>query len=100
MVNGIQSVLIEYGEGLYLRERYELSLSSQLPIDIYLNALLFSKIVSIELSEFNFGAVMKKESFVTIRSENFSQYFNEPQYFLRYRTLLHHKILPNFMRKK
>ena len=73
VVNGTQSVIFEYREGLYLGERYELTLSSQQPMDVYLNALSAPTAVSIEPSEFNFVARMKKQTFVKISSDDFPQ---------------------------
>lgn len=73
VVNGTQSVIFEYREGLYLGERYELTLSSQQPMDVYLNALSAPTAVSIEPSEFNFVAAMKKQTFVKITSDDFPQ---------------------------
>jgi hypothetical protein len=100
MVNGTQSVLIEYREGLCLRERYELTLSCQQPIDVYLKALLAPTAVSIEPSEFNFVATMKKQTFITISSENFPQLFHEIKFILRLRTLFHHEVSLNVKRNK
>lgn len=37
VLNGTQSVIFEFREGLYPGEQYQLSLSSQQPMDLYLN---------------------------------------------------------------
>ena len=42
-------------------------------MDVYLNALSAPTAVSIEPSEFNFVATMKKQTFVIISSDNFPQ---------------------------
>ena len=72
-VNGTQAVLFEYREGLYMGERYELTISSQQPMDVYLNPLSSSNAPTIEPSEFDYVAALKKQTFVIISSESFPQ---------------------------
>jgi|LauGreDrversion4_2_1035121.scaffolds.fasta_scaffold160807_2 hypothetical protein len=59
MLNGTQSVIFEYREGLYPGEQYQLTLSSQQPMDIYINPVSASGAVSIEPNEFNNVAAFK-----------------------------------------
>ncbi len=52
-------MLFEYREGLYPGERFELTLSSQQPMDIYLNPVSAYGQVAIEPNEFNHVAAFK-----------------------------------------
>ena len=54
-------------------ERYELTISSQQPMDVYLNPISASTVATIEPSEFNNVAAMKKQTFVMITSDSFPQ---------------------------
>jgi hypothetical protein len=73
VVNGTQAVLFEYREGLYMGERYELTISSQQPMDVYLNPISASNAATIEPSEFNYIAAMKKQTYLKISSDSFPQ---------------------------
>jgi hypothetical protein len=70
-VNGTQNYLMEYREGLYQGERFELTISSQQPMDIYLSQASAIGRYSIEPSEFNYVAAFKKQTFITISSDQF-----------------------------
>lgn len=62
---------MEYREGLYPGERFELTISSQQPMDIYLSQASAIGRYSIEPSEFNYVAAFKKQTFITISSDQF-----------------------------
>lgn len=59
VLNGTQSVIFEFREGLYPGEQYQLTLSSQQPMDLYLNPVSAQGSVSIEPNEFNHVAAFK-----------------------------------------
>jgi hypothetical protein len=71
VVNGTQTVLFEYREGLYPGEKYELILSSQQPMDIYINPVSEYRQVAVEPNEFNNVVAIKGQNQVTISSDQF-----------------------------
>ena len=38
-INGTQQIIFEYREGIYMGEKWELTLSTQMPMDVYINTL-------------------------------------------------------------
>jgi hypothetical protein len=75
-INGTQNVIFEYREGLYPGERYELTISSQQPMDIFVNSVAYQdfysvRAYSIEPSEFDYVASYKRQSYILLTSEQF-----------------------------
>jgi EGF-like domain len=63
-INGTQHVLFEYREGIYQGERWEMTISSTQPLDLYLNGISTQDAEYIEPSEFDYVAAMKQQSYL------------------------------------
>lgn len=75
-VNGTQNVIFEYREGLYPGERFDMTISAQQPLDIFVNPVAYQdfysiKAYSIEPSEFDYVASFKRQSYIKLTSEQF-----------------------------
>ena len=69
LINGAQQALFTYEEGLYYSERYELTLQSEIPMDIYLNT--GSSLSNREPNEFNFDVSFKNQTYLKLTSDMF-----------------------------
>ena len=70
-INGTQQIIFEYREGIYMGEKWELTLSTQMPMDVYINTLSDQGAYSIEPSEFDNVAVLKRQTYLKLSSEQF-----------------------------
>ena len=70
-VNGTQNTIFEYRDGIYGNERWELTISAQQPLDIYVNSITAYGSYSVEPSEFDYVSIIKKQSYVSISSDQY-----------------------------
>ena len=68
-VNGTQQIIYEYREGIYPGERWEIVISSTLPMDIYMNSVSNQDSFSVEPSQFDHVAVFKRQTYLKLSSE-------------------------------
>lgn len=66
IVPGSKWTVFGYDESLYYNERYEFTLQSELPMDVYITS---GSIRDNEPNEFNYDAVFKKQTYVKITSD-------------------------------
>lgn len=62
-------MIFEYREGLFPGERYELTISSQMPFDLFINPVSAENNYSIEPSEFDHVAWYKAQSYVSASND-------------------------------
>jgi len=68
-VNGTQQIIYEYREGIYSGERWELTVSSQLPMDLFINSASSQDAFAIEPSAFDHIAAFKRQTYLKLTSE-------------------------------
>jgi hypothetical protein len=64
-------VILEYREGIYGGERWELTLSSTQPLDLYLSGIAAQDKQYIEPSEFDYVVALKQQSYLKVSSDQF-----------------------------
>ena len=69
ILQGARWTYFSYEESLYYNERYEFTLESELPMDIYLTQ---GSIRDNDPNEFNYDVAFKQQKFVRITSDMFS----------------------------
>jgi hypothetical protein len=64
-------VILEYRDGIFSGERWELQISATQPFDLYLNGLSASNAPYVEPSEFDYTVALRQQSFVKVSSDLF-----------------------------